>query len=185
MPQVLSFLKHQVPRDIATQIRSGIRFVWPQLNPGLTTIWTPPPGVPLDRMTFVLVDGEILISHTEVNFRKLEHAGEIWEVGGLSAVFTYPAHRGSGAGERVVAAATDHLRQSNADFALLFCGQRVKSLYTRLGWETVPGLKVTFGEPPGNQTYGDGYALTLYVSDRARAHRFVETEPLYVGHNTW
>ena len=183
MPQLVSFLKHQVPRDIAAQIRSGIRMVWPQLNPGHNKIWTPPAGVPLDRMTFVLMEDELLVSHAEVSFRTLDHAGQRWEVGGLSAVFTYPAHRGSGAGEQVVGAATDYLRKSKADFALLFCGERVKSLYLRQGWEQTPGLKVIYG--PDNQTYADGYCLSLVVSDRARAQRFDPNQPLHVGKNTW
>ena len=182
MPELQAYLKHEVPRDIACQIRSYIRVQWPQLNPGLTKIWTPPPGFPLDRMTFVLVDGELLISHAEVNFRTLSHRGETFEVGGLSAVFTYPAHRGSGAGERVVRAATDYLAASKADLALLFCGDRVRSLYERLGWQQLPGLCVTSGED--RKPFTEYHVMAMLISPRARAHDFT-SEPFHVGPGTW
>ena len=135
MPELRSYLKQDVPRDIATQIRSGLRFVWPQLNAGCGKIIGTPPGYGTQRRTFVLLDDELLISHAEANCRLLEHAGETWNVGGLSAVFTYPGHRGGGHAERVVAAASDYLRNAKIDFALLFCGERVRSLYERTDWE--------------------------------------------------
>jgi GNAT superfamily N-acetyltransferase len=182
VPEIRSYRKPDVPRDIAVQIVSGVRFVWPQVFGKSPPLWESTP-YPADGMHFVLIDGDLLISHALATSRKLAQAGETFNVYGLSSVFTFPTHRGAGAGEKVVAAATDYIRQrSDADFALLFCGERVKSLYQRLGWEAAPGMKVTYGD---NQTYADGYALTLYVSDRARAHRFVETEPLHVGKNTW
>ena len=183
MPEIRSYRKPDVPRDIAVQIVSGVRFVWPQFFGKTAPLWESMP-YPADGMHFVMVDGDLLISHVLVTSRKLAHAGESFNVYGLSSVFTFPTHRGTGCGEKTVAAATDYIeRQSDADFALLFCGERVKSLYLRHGWEVVPGMKIQFG--PDNQTYADGYCLTLYVSDRARAHRFSESEPLHVGKNTW
>ena len=181
MPELRAYLKHEVPRDIACQIRSYIRVQWPDLNRGLRKIWTPPPGVPLDRMTFVLVDDEMLISHAEASFRSLAHGGEKFEVGGLSAVFTYPAHRGSGAGEQVVRAATEYLLASRADLALLFCGDRVRSLYERVGWQLRPTARITFGD---GRPFNDGHAMWLLISARARAHDF-DAAPFHVGPNTW
>ena len=131
---------------------------------------------------FVITDDDVLISHAIAHGRALTHAGESWDVWGLSSVFTYPTHRGSGFGEQVVAAATQHIRQQKgADFALLFCGERVKSLYFRQGWQHLPHLRVHFGE---NQCFNDGYCLALLLTDRARAHDF-STEPLHVGPYTW
>jgi predicted N-acetyltransferase YhbS len=183
LPEIRSYRKVDVPRDIAVQIVSGVRFVWPQFFGKTPPLWETTP-YPADGMHFVMVDGDLLISHVLVTSRTLAHGGESFNVYGLSSVFTFPTHRGTGLGEKTVAAATQYIRQQgDADFALLFCGERVKSLYLRHGWETVAGLKVIFG--PDNQSYADGYCLTLYVSDRARAHRFTESEPLHVGKNTW
>ena len=162
MPEVLSFLKQDVPRDIATQIRCGIRFVWPQLNAGWTKIWTAPPGSPMDRRTFVLMDDELLVSHVEANIRKLEHIGETWTVGGLSAVFTYPTHRGGGHGERV------------------------SSLYLRTGWEFWKQPPILFGDRNSPKVFDAYLVMGMMVSQRARdARAAIEGQPLYVGQNTW
>ena len=168
------------------QIASAVRFIWPAFFGKKAPLWESTPYAE-DGLHFVVTEGDMLISHALVSSRKLEHRGETFNVYGLSSVFCYPSHRGSGLGEQVVTAATDYIRkQDDADFALLFCGERVKSLYLRQGWEHLPELKVTYGD---NQTYGDGYVLTLLISERARAHarahRFDEDHPLYVGRNTW
>ena len=183
MIEIRSYRKLDVPRDIALQIASAVRYTWPHFFKGTPPLWETTP-YPDSCLHFVLTDGDVLISHALVSARPLTHGGETFNVYGLSSVICFPTHRGQGFGERVVAAATEHIRkQQDADFALLFCGERVKSLYLRQGWEHVPGLKVIYGDD--NKAYADGYALTLYVSDRARRHRFDESEPLHVGPNTW
>jgi predicted acetyltransferase len=185
MPELQSYHKREVPREIAIQITSGIRFIWPQLMGGLTKLVATPRAL-AERRTFVLMDGELLASHAEANIREVEHQGERYRVGGLSAVFTYPSHRGSGAGERVVTAATEFLRQSDADFALLFCGERVSGLYKRVGWEQLDRVRIDFGDKQNPQTYRDGLLMGMFLSQRARTARSqLEGSPLYVGPNTW
>ena len=133
-----------------------------------TPLWESTP-YPDDGKHFVIADGDVLVSHALAHQKKIEHAGETWDVGALSSVFTYPTHRGGGFGEQIVAAATDDLRGRNVDFALLFCGNRVKSLYQRTGWEHRPNLRVTFGEPKEPKRFYDvhpeSYVMSLIVSD--------------------
>lgn len=181
VPELKSYRRSEIPRDLAIQIASYVRIQWPNLAGRRTPLWESLyPSI--ERTHFVITDGDVLISHAIAHGRTLTHAGESWDVWGLSSVFTYPTHRGSGFGEQVVAAATQHIRQQQgADFALLFCGQRVKSLYFRQGWQHLPHLRVHFGE---NQCFNDGYCLALLLTDRARAHDF-STEPLHVGPYTW
>jgi predicted N-acetyltransferase YhbS len=181
LPELRSYRKVDLPRDVAVQIASAVRFIWPAFFGQKTPLWEST-KYPSEGLHFVVTDADVLISHALVTSRMLQHIGESFNVYGLSSVFCYPTHRGTGLGEQVVAAATDHIRQqADADLALLFCGERVKSLYLRHGWEHLPGLKVIYGD---NQTYADGYVLTLLVSQRARAHRFADA-PLHVGANTW
>jgi GNAT superfamily N-acetyltransferase len=186
MPQLLSFLKQDVPREIAIQIRSGVRFVWPQMNPGHAKIWLTAPEDPVQRQTFVMLDDELLVSHVEANLRKLEHIGGSWTVGGLSTVFTYPTHRGQGLGERAAAAASDFLRNGAADFALLFCGERASSMYARHGWELWKKPTITYGDPRQPKIFDDYLVMGMMISERTRdARRTLEGTPLYVGPNTW
>ena len=44
----------------------------------------------------------MLVSHTEVNFRVIEFQSQQLKVAGISAVFTYPAFRGSGCASQIV-----------------------------------------------------------------------------------
>jgi GNAT superfamily N-acetyltransferase len=96
---------------------------------------------------FVITEQGVLISHTEVNWRMLDHAGESYKVYGLSAVFTYPAFRREGFGRQVVEAATGFIDKSDADFAMLFCARDMESFMgMRVGrpyWgcELLTGLK--------------------------------------------
>ena len=182
MPELRSYRKLDVPREIAIQIASYVRVQWPGITRRRTPLWEGT-TYPADCLHFVLTDGDVLISHAIVAARPLAHGGATFNVYGLSSVFCYPTHRGSGFGEQIVAAATHHIRQQNdADLALLFCGDRVRSLYTRHGWEIVPGLRIRFGDD--DREFNDGHVMTLFVSERARAHDF-SAEPFHVGPNTW
>ena len=122
MIELRSWPKHAVPREIAVQIRSYIRMQWPPLNGTQNRIWD---FVARENepTTFALVDDEILVSHAEMNFRTTQFHSERWNVGGLSTVFTYPAFRRTGCASRIVSAATDALKESDADLAMLFCGE--------------------------------------------------------------
>ena len=189
MPQLGAYSKEQLPRDLAVQVASYVRVQWPFLLQRNAPLWESTP-YPADGKHFVIFDRDVLIAHALAHHKRIEHAGRTWNVGALSSVFTYPTHRGSGFGEEVVAAATKYLRESGTDFALLFCGERVKSLYLRQGWEHSQRLRVTFGNVDQPQKYEEehlgGFALILCVSDSARAAReAIESEPMYVGANTW
>ena len=181
MPELRSYRKLDVPREIAIQIASYVRFQWPAFIGRNKPLWEGTP-YPNHCLHFVMTDGDVLISHAIVSSRWLAHRGEQFHVHGVSSVFCYPTHRGSGYGEQIVAAATDHIRQQkDADLALLFCGERVRSLYQRQGWEHILALKIRFGE---DKEFNDGFVMTLLLSQRARAHDFT-AEPFYVGPNTW
>src|SRR4051812_33686946 len=134
----------------------------------------------------MLVDGELLISHAVANFRHVEHRGERYLVGGLSTVFTYPAHRNTGAAQQVVRAATDHLRHSDADHAMLFCGDALRAFYTACGWMPADAARVYYGDPDRPTLKSDNLVMMMFLSDRGRAARKIfEEEPVYVGAQTW
>jgi GNAT superfamily N-acetyltransferase len=186
MPQLAVFSKNDLPRDLAIQVASYVRVQWPFMLGQRTPLWESTP-YPADGKHFVLFDDDVLISHVLVIQKQIEHVGEIWNVGGLASVFTYPTHRGAGHGERTVAAATDFLRSNGStDFALLFCGQRVSNLYLRCGWELWTKPSITFGDPSAPKTFDEYLVMGTIISQRAReARAALEGTRLYVGKNTW
>src|SRR6266536_3146965 len=187
VPQLLSFPKHQIPRDIAIQIRSYTRIQWPFMFGKGGKLWEPPADNPLVPMNFVLMEDEALISHAEANRRgENEFAGEKLICWGLSTVFTYPAWRGTGLAKEVVRAATQHIQSSDADIAMLFCGPRLRNFYSECGWEPMDTARVMYGDRENPKQDQTGQIMMLFVSDKGRAMKQrLLTEPVYVGSITW
>src|SRR2546429_1966944 len=185
MIELRTWPKHAVPREVAAQIRSFIRIQWPFLNGQGNRIWDYAPRAD-EPTTFALVDDEILVSHTEVNFRDIEFEGQTLKVGGLSAVFTYPAFRGTGCAARIVAAATDAIRASDADLAMLFCGAPLADFYTSCGWIPMKTARVMYGERDHPKLKDDNVVMMLFVSERGRQlQEMLSRDQIYVGANTW
>lgn len=185
MPILKSFLRHEMPRDLATQIRSYVRMQWPFLNSNDKAIWNFAPQ-PNPSLHFVLIDNELLLSHAVVNQRDLTHRGKSWRVYGLSTVFTYPDRRGQGLASQVVAAGTEFILKSDADLAILFCGERLENFYARHGWHAAPKARILFGDPGSPQHKTDNLIMMLLVSPTAKQSRAqFEAEDFYVGASTW
>ena len=184
-PTLLSFPRHLVPRDIALQIASYLRIQWPFLENKSGKIWDESPSK-VAGQCFVLMDGDALISHAQANQREIEFAGQKLVCGGLSAVFTYPAWRGSGLAKDVVRAATQHIRESGSDVAMLFCGPRLRNFYTECGWEAVDTAQILYGDPVSPTLKNDNLIMMMFVSETGTQLKpRISSEPVYVGEQTW
>jgi len=177
--------RHEVPREIAAQIRSYGRIQWPfsQGQSGQLWDYTPRTDAPIH---FILMKEEVVVSHACVNWRNLEFDGRTLNVYGLSTVFTYPAFRKGGYAKQVVTEASNFMRQSPGDFALLFCSQPTSFFYLPLGWTIVEGAQVTYGaDRQSAQKYeGIVMALTMTPAGTAAVDR-MRTNEIYVGKDTW
>jgi GNAT superfamily N-acetyltransferase len=182
LPELYVYPRHEVPAHIACQIRSYGRVQWPGINSS-TTLWARVPE-PEPSIHFVLVDGELLVAHASVRVRAITHNGAMYHVAGLSAVFAYPDYRGRGYGQLIAQTATEHMRKSGADCAMLFCGDRVRPLYLRIGWEHISTARIAYGEPATIKT--DNHILMLVFSEAGRnLRRAVESDVVHVGMSTW
>jgi GNAT superfamily N-acetyltransferase len=185
MVELKTYRRHEVPREMACQIRSYARIQWPYVHGRLNRIWdyTPAEDNPVH---FLLVDEEVLVSHASVNHRPVEVGNDLLKVYGLSTVFTYPAFRKSGYAAQVVQAATDHIRQSDADLAMLFTGQPLRTFYTDCGWEPVDTAKIYYGEKENPTLKDDNLVMMLFVSPKGnRAQEILSRQAVYVGKQTW
>lgn len=187
MPQLFSFPKHAVPREIAAQIRAYVAIEWPHLQGQSGMLWPYTESNPLAPTSFVLMEEEILISHAEANRRGIiTFAGQDLICWGLSTVFTYPAWRGTGLAKQVVRAATEHINNSDADIALLFAGRRLKNFYTQCGWTAMDTARVLYGEVSNPKQDQTGQIMMLFPTDKGRALQYrLLTESVYVGSATW
>jgi predicted N-acetyltransferase YhbS len=185
MPELRSYLRHQLPPVLAAQVRAFQRIQWPFLDQRSDLLWdfAARPDAPAH---FVIAEGEVLISHACVNRRRIEVQNQPLEVFGLSSVFTYPAWRGEGYAGQVVDAATDYLRASPADMAMLFCGEPLEKFYAQRGWSAAREAHILFGTRDSPQRKHDNRVMMLFVSETGRAlRRTLETTPVYVGNSTW
>ena len=178
-----AYRKVDVPRDIAAQIRSYVRIQWPCLDTRGQALWDVRVDSP--ARTFVVLDGDKLVSHAEANFRTVDHGGRTYAVGGLSAVFTFPAYRGGGFAKEVVREASAALDGSEADLAMLFCGEPLRRFYASYGWHAVESARILHGDP-ANPVLHEGLVMMRFISDAGRAARAsFESQPVYVAERTW
>ena len=185
MPELLTYRRDQIPRDLAWQIRSYVRIQWPFLDA--------PQHAPFDassqadeQMHFLLVDGGLLVTHASVNWRSIEHRGDSFSVFGLSTVFTYPAYRKGGHATRVVKAASDYIRTSQGDIAMLFCGPTLRDFYGKCGWQPADSARILFGQQLRPTLKNDNLVMMMFISEKGLAARKIfEKQDVYVGESTW
>ena len=185
MEKLHTYRKHQIPSEFAWQIVSYQRIQWPFLHGKSNQGWDYMPRE-MPAISFILADEQMLISHASVNQRMIEFAGEQLNCYGLSSVFTYPAFRKGGYASRVVKAATDQILQSDADLAMLFCGQPLRAFYSACQWEPADNARIFYGDKNNPTFKSDNLVMMLFVSDKARRLRpRITTEPVFVGPITW
>src|SRR5215475_11143369 len=100
----------EFPAVLEWQVRDFVRIVWSDSH-------VDSPAVSLGDMTrdpinFVIVDGDMLISHAQVTTFTIDHADITYKVAGVGGVMTYPNFRNGGYGSRLVAAVTQHIASS-------------------------------------------------------------------------
>jgi predicted acetyltransferase len=134
----------------------------------------------------VLIEQGILISHTEVKWKWLEHAGHRYKISGLSGVFTYPQFRKQGYGKQVVAIGSDLIRAGDYDIGIFHCDPNLIPFYTQFGWTPLPRATTLVGTQESPTVVTDEVLMIEFLSNKAKArqHDF-ETHPIYFGDSTW
>jgi GNAT superfamily N-acetyltransferase len=135
----------------------------------------------------VIVEQGILISHTNVVWKHLNHDGVTYKAYGLTGVFTYPSFHGQGYGSKVVAAGTDRILRSDADIAMLYCEASLMNFYARHGWIYMD-QSISFIEEKNRPVrVDDEILMMLFISAKGQHGRAAfEDKPIYFGSDyTW
>src|SRR5690349_21809501 len=140
MIELCIYRASEFPTVLEWQVRDFVRIVWPESHVDEPTV--PLGDMSRDPVNFVIVDGDMLISHAQVTTFTIEHSGEAYRVAGIGGVLTYPNFRKGGYGAQVVAAATRHIASSGVDFGMLFTSAQLESFYNTNGWLAVPNVKI-------------------------------------------
>ncbi len=185
MVELRFYSSEDLPPDLKWQILSFLRAAWPEGFEGELRLrdWI---ALPADHPGHVvLVENGLLISHTEVVWRYLDHAGQTYKAYGLSGVFTYPGVRRQGYGKQVVDAGTEIIRASDADIGIFHCAPSLGPFYAASGWIPMTGATSLIG-PKSAPAISDELMMMLFLSDKGQRGRAAfEQEPFYFGEYTW
>jgi hypothetical protein len=185
MVELRFYLSEDLPPDLKWQILSFLRVAWPGGFVGENRLrdWISPPADHPSHV--VLVENGLLISHAEVVWKYLDHAGERYKAYGLSGVLTYPSLRGQGYGRQVVDAGTKIIRASDADVGMFHCAHSLGPFYAKSSWIPMPGATTWVGRDNALVVSGE-LLMMLFLSEKGRRGRpAFEREPVYFGEDTW
>ena len=185
MIEELVYPSNKMPPHLKCQVLSFLRIMWPN-------------GFVLENrlrdwisheedhsISMMLVEKGVLISHTQVVWKYLDHAGETYKAYGLSGVFTYPAFRGKGHGKRIVDKGTSYIEASDADIGIFHCDMSLKQFYASSGWIPIE-TAVTLEGPKDNPVIDDEMMMMRFFTEHGKKGRpAFEKIPLYFGEYTW
>ena len=187
MDELLTYTSADLPESLKWQALSFLRVQYPDgfRNENRLRDWiTKEEDHPIH---IVLVEQELLISHTNVVWKHLDHDGVTYNTYGLTGVFTYPSFRGQGYGSKVVAAGTDYILRSDADIAMLYCEASLVNFYARHDWVKMD-KSVSYIEENGQSVrVADEILMMLFISPKGRRSREIfEHKPIYLCSDyTW
>jgi GNAT superfamily N-acetyltransferase len=185
--ELLTYASADLPESLKWQAVSFLRVHYPDgfINENRLRNWiTREDDHPIH---IVIVEQGILISHTNVVWKHLDHDGVTYKAYGLTGVFTYPSFRGQGYGSKVVAAGTDYILRSDADIAMLYCDESLMNFYARHGWIYMD-KSISFIEEKNRPVrVDDEILMMLFISAKGQRGRAAfERKPIYFGSDyTW
>ncbi len=185
MVELLTYAGEELPPDLRCQVLSFQRIQWPEGFVGVNRLrdWIHHPEQ--HPTHFVLVEDGVLISYAGVLWKELEHAGAVYKTYGLSGVLTYPAFGRQGYGSRVVAAATAHIRGTDADVGLFTCAPHLKDFYAASGWIPMEGAVLLSG--PRSAPYpSEELVMMGFSSEKGKRGRAAfASMPIYFDDDPW
>jgi GNAT superfamily N-acetyltransferase len=138
---------HAFPAALDWQAVSLMRVAWPSIRLNGHRLGTETYPARYDPVHFVTTERDVLISYAALMWLDLPHADTRYRGAAFGNVFTYPAFRGEGDGQRVVDAAAASLDGSAADGAMLFCKPHLVRFYSNRGWDVLEGARTRVGTP--------------------------------------
>ena len=187
MAELLTFTSAEFPEHLKWQAVSFLRVQWPDGFVGENRLRNWVTREADHPIHIVLVEQDILISHTNVVWKYLNHNGETYKAYGLTGVFTFPSFRGQGCGSRVIAAGTAYIQASDADIAMLYCDERLRSLYAKQGWKPLDTSTTYLGTAEKPERVDDEILMMLFLSPKGQQGQpAFETKPIHFGGDyTW
>lgn len=187
MAELLIFPDDDFPPEYRCQVLAFLRVQWPEgfLGENRLRNWITRPAY--HPVHFILAEAGLVISHAEVVWKHLEHAGDIYKTYGLTGVFTFPSFRGQGYGLQVITAATGYIRsRSDADVGMFHCAPDLKRFYMKAGWIPMEST-ITYIGPRQNPVEARELRMMQFFSEKGRFGReaFERLPVFFDEDDTW
>lgn len=187
MDELRTYTSAALPESLKWQAVSFLRVHYPDgfINENRLRDWiTKEEDHPIH---IVIVEQGLLISHTNVVWKHLDHDGIMYKAYGLTGVFTYPSFRGQGYGSKVVAAGTEYILSRDADIAMFYCDPSLMNFYARHGWVYMDKSVSFIEEKDQPVRVDDEILMMMFVSPKGQRGRAVfEHKPIYLRSDyTW
>lgn len=186
MSELLCYAQSDLPVEYACQVLSFLRVHWPGGFTGENRLRSWITRAEDHPVSYLLVEAGLVISHAQVVWKSLDHAGETYKAYGITGVLTFPSFRDQGYGLRVVQAATDAIARSDADVGMFFCDPGLADFYARCGWLPMPDT-ITWLGPRDGLVASDELLMMQFFSEKGRRGRAAfERGPVYFQtYDTW
>lgn len=185
MVEQLSYPQDELPPHLKCQILAFLRITYPEGFVGANRLRDWISTLDNHPVSILLVEAGILISHTEVVWKELRHAGETYKTYGLTGVFTYPAFRGQGYGHKIVELGTTYIDETDGDIGIFHCAHHLESFYRQCGWSPTPQAVTLVGDPAA-PVVSDELMMVRCLSDKGqRGLSTFAQQPFYFGGSTW
>lgn len=178
------FESRDIPEKFKCQILSFMRVEWFEGFQGEHRLRNWITKQEMHPVNFFLEEEGILISHLEVVWKILQHAGEEYKAYGFTGVFTYPAFRGQGYGLQLIQSAKRYIEQ-RGDADLIVFHSSVRGFYEHTGFEPMNSMVTLVGDPH-NPRRSKEIGFMRFLSEKGqRGRESFEKGTLYFGDETW
>lgn len=183
MAQIQIYQQSNLPDHLKWQIISFLRVQWPDGFEGdnLYRDWISHKED--NPVSIVLTEGNLVIAHTEVVWKMLEHESQTYKMYGLSGVFTFPSFRKKGYGMQVIKAAKEYIEKSDGDIVLFPSLQ--KGFYEKAGFIPMTNSTLLEGDR-NNPKKNNETVFMFFLSEKGKQGKeSFEKSPIYFGPTVW
>jgi GNAT superfamily N-acetyltransferase len=179
MPTLTTYSQNDFPSLYKVQAIAFMRCEWSSIFQGdnLYMPETYPPN--LDPVHFVIAEGDTLLSYAALIRRSPIHEKDEYKVYGFGNMFTFAPFRRKGHGSQILRRATEYIRESDADVAILYCDPSLEGYYAAQGWAATRS-ETRMGHPDKYEVY-EPTRMTLFISPKGLSNQAeFEHSPVYV-----
>ena len=167
MPTLTIYEQKDFPSVYKWQAIAFMRCEWSSIFQGDILYLSEPYPPEFDPIHFIIAESQSLLSYATIMKRDLLHANQEYTIYGFGNMFTFSPYRNQGYGRKILHTATQFIRQSSVDVAILFCDKNLEQYYAAEGW--LATHSPTYLGYPKEQVLYEPLRMMLFISEQGKA----------------